>query len=86
MSKWAKSLFGRAGRSGISFVKKGSALFDKPKKSGPFPDLISICKRYAFLAMSHRAVKATASLMAISESILRLIWMPATFRPCMKVE
>ena len=41
---------------------------------------------YAFLAMSHRAVKATASLMAISESILRLIWMPATFRPCIKVE
>ena len=41
---------------------------------------------YAFLAMSHRAVNATASLIAISESILRLISMPATFRPCMKLE
>ncbi len=41
---------------------------------------------YAFLAMSHRAAKATESQIAISESILRLISMPATFRPCMKVE
>ena len=41
---------------------------------------------YAFLAMSHRAVNATASLIAISESILRLISMPATFKPCMKLE
>ena len=40
----------------------------------------------AFLAMSHRAVNATASLMAISDSILRLISTPASFRPCMKVE
>ena len=38
------------------------------------------------LAMSHRAVNATASLMAISDSILRLISTPASFRPCMKVE
>ena len=43
-------------------------------------------KIYAFLAISHRAANATGSLMAISDSILRLIWMPATFRPCMKVE
>ena len=36
-------------------------------------------KGYAFLAISHRAANATGSLMAISDSILRLIWMPATF-------
>lgn len=71
------------------FVPKGPGPFGA-KKSGPSPDLI-FCRMfrvsvYAFLAMSHRAVKATASLMAISESILRLIWMPATFRPCIKVE
>ena len=29
VSKWAKSPFGRAGRSEISLVKKGMALFDK---------------------------------------------------------
>ena len=44
------------------------------------------CYASLALAMSHRAVNATASLMAISDSILRLIWTPASFRPCMKVE
>ena len=40
----------------------------------------------AFLAISVSWVKAAASLTAISASIFRLISMPATFRPCMKVE
>ena len=44
------------------------------------------CYASLALAMSHRAVNATASLMAISDSILRLISTPASFRPCMKVE
>ena len=37
-------------------------------------------------ASSVRAVKAALSLTAISASILRLISMPASFRPCMKLE
>ena len=41
---------------------------------------------FAALAISHRAVKAAASWIAISESILRFISTPASFRPCMKVE
>ena len=45
-----------------------------------------VCTFYAFFARSQRAVNATASLIAISLSILRLISMPLTFRPCMKVE
>ena len=40
----------------------------------------------AFLAISVSWVKAAGSLMASSESILRLISMPAVFRPCMKLE
>ena len=40
----------------------------------------------AFLAISISWVKAAASLTASSASILRLISMPATFRPCMKEE
>ena len=51
-----------------------------------FGRALYVHKIYAFLAISHRAANATGSLMAISDSILRLIWMPATFRPCMKVE
>ena len=65
------------------------AFWNKKIRSVSGPDFLYRMFRvsvYAFLAMSHRAVKATASLMAISESILRLIWMPATFRPCIKVE
>ena len=46
----------------------------------------SIRLPYAFLAISVSWVKAAASLTAISASIFRLISMPATFRPCMKVE
>ena len=41
---------------------------------------------FAALAMSHRAVKATGSWIAVSESILRFMSIPASFRPCMKVE
>ena len=37
------------------------------------------------IAAERRAAKAAASLTAISASILRLMAMPATFRPCMKV-
>lgn len=37
-------------------------------------------------AFSHSAVKAAASLMASSESILRLISMPAFFRPFISLE
>jgi len=69
--------------------QRGPALLGQKIRSVSGPDFLCRMFRvsvYAFLAMSHRAVKATASLMAISESILRLIWMPATFRPCMKVE
>ena len=73
-----------------AFCPKGARPFwDKKIRSVSGPDFLCRMFRvsvYAFLAMSHRAVKATASLMAISESILRLIWMPATFRPCIKVE
>ena len=69
--------------------KRARPFWNKKIRSVSGPDFLCRMFRvsvYAFLAMSHRAVKATASLMAISESILRLIWMPATFRPCMKVE
>ncbi len=38
------------------------------------------------LAISHRAVKAAGSWIAVSESILRFMSTPAIFRPCMKVE
>ena len=41
---------------------------------------------YAFLAISMSWVKAAGSEIASSESILRLISIPATFRPCMKLE
>ena len=40
----------------------------------------------AALAFSHRAVKALGSWIASSESILRFMSTPASFRPCMKVE
>ena len=40
----------------------------------------------AFFAVSHRAVKAAGSWIAVSESILRFMSMPAIFRPCMKLE
>src|SRR5699024_7151071 len=40
----------------------------------------------AAFAVSHRAVKAASSWMAISESIFRFIATPAFFRPFIKVE
>ena len=40
----------------------------------------------AFFARSQRAVKAAGSWIAVSESILRFMSTPASFRPCMKVE
>ena len=91
--EWGRAAVRRAGGARRVRRKKHFSAC-KPfgtKKSGPFSGPDFLCRMfrvsvYAFLAMSHRAVKATASLMAISESILRLIWMPATFRPCMKVE
>ena len=83
-----------AGRRGAACTSQKTllslqAFWNKKIRSVSGPDFLYRMFRvsvYAFLAMSHRAVKATASLMAISESILRLIWMPATFRPCIKVE
>ena len=56
------------------------------KNSARKPGAVSICQNQAFLAISVSWVKAAASLTASSASILRLISMPATFRPCMKVE
>ena len=56
------------------------------KKRDAFTASLFVCTFYAFFARSQRAVNATASLIAISLSILRLISMPLTFRPCMKVE
>ena len=41
---------------------------------------------WAFFARSHRAVKAAGSWIAVSESILRFISIPASFRPCMNLE
>ena len=41
---------------------------------------------FAAFAFSHRAVKAAGSWMAVSLSILRFMSMPASFRPCIKVE
>ncbi len=40
----------------------------------------------AFFARSHRAVNAAGSWIAVSESILRFISIPACFRPYMKRE
>ena len=40
----------------------------------------------AAFACSHRAVNAAGSWIAVSESILRFMSMPASFRPCIKVE
>ena len=57
------------------------------KNSAPnFRSAVFLYKNQAFLAISVSWVKAAASLTASSASILRLISMPATFRPCMKVE
>ena len=41
---------------------------------------------FAAFAFSHRAVKAAGSWIAVSDSILRFMSIPASFRPCMKVE
>ena len=41
---------------------------------------------FAFFATSQRAVKAAASWIAISESILRFMSTPASLRPCINVE
>ena len=56
------------------------------KKEPPCGGSFQTCENQAFLAISVSWVKAAASLTASSASILRLISMPATFRPCMKVE
>ena len=41
---------------------------------------------FAFLAISQRAVNAAGSWMAVSDSILRFMSTPASFRPCMNFE
>ena len=98
--EWGRAAVRRAGgarrvrrkntsQSASLLSQRGPALLGQKIRSVSGPDFLCRMFRvsvYAFLAMSHRAVKATASLMAISESILRLIWIPATFRPCIKVE
>ncbi len=56
------------------------------KKSAPDGALIISSQARAFLAVSVSWVKAALSLTAISASILRLMMMPAFFRPFIKVE
>ena len=60
------------------------------KKARPILSYQNRAERYAFyraaLAFSVRAVKAAASLIANSESILRFRLMPAFFRPFMNWE
>ena len=56
----------------------------------PPPKSTGVCHTneayFAALAFSHRAVNALGSSMANSESTLRLISMPATFRPLISLE
>ena len=64
--------------------------------AGPFPRSVGFPGRSVFLAglsylaaffaRSQRAVKAAGSWIAVSESILRFMSRPASFRPCINVE
>ena len=92
----AHSLFGAVkkrmgGASPVETTPAGAGLlfWQKRKAASPGGTLLPLRDgtiNQAFLAISVSWVKAAGSLMASSESILRLISMPATFRPCMKVE
>ena len=68
------------------FVNTFTPCSKRKSSALPWAGRCMYTKGYAFLAISHRAANATGSLMAISDSILRLISTPASFRPCMKVE
>ncbi len=66
-----------------------SEQFAAKRKKAPRPavgERIFRSDHFAALAFSHRAVKAAGSWIAVSDSILRFMSMPASFRPCMKVE
>ena len=68
------------------FCSSSSGAIRTKKSLRKIPETFSKQQTYAFLAISMSWVNAAGSLIAISESILRLISMPAVFRPCMKVE
>lgn len=66
--------------------KKNFRLFSRPGSAVRSPAQAAADQAAAFLAISVSWVKAAASLMASSASILRLISIPAAFRPCIKLE
>ena len=79
------------GASPVETAPAGAGLlfWQKRKAAPPWGTLLPLRDgtiNQALLAISVSWVKAAASLTAISASIFRLISMPATFRPCMKVE
>ncbi len=87
-----QKLLSRKGADGTSlFSLADTAVLSNKKRAldKSRARFFSACKirgDQAFLAISVSWVKAAASLTAISASIFRLISMPATFRPCMKLE
>ena len=58
------------------------------RASGKRPEALLIFVSYfaAFFARSQSVVKAAGSWIAVSESILRFMSRPASFRPCINVE
>ena len=77
--------FGSSRSSLYSLFTLPSSLFHKKILPGTGEDFFM--KTYcAFFARSQRAVKAAGSWMAVSESILRFISIPAFFRPYMNLE
>ena len=79
-----KSKKGGKHRKGALTDDMGSALVSL-KKAPPVGGAFMPYYRDAF-AFSHSAVKAAGSWIAVSDSILRFMSIPASFRPCMKVE
>ena len=63
-------------------------LFSIERASGYKPEaLIGLVSYFAaFFARSQSVVKAAGSWIAVSESILRFMSRPASFRPCINVE